>query len=149
MLVVPEVNVIATGDGLDAYVVKTSVPPTTPVAGAVQVITGVPLLMVNDCGTAVAGLQFASPVCLAVNVQVPTLSRFTLNGEAEPDTVQMVLSVGVNVTSRPELAVAGTDNGDDAIVVFAGSANVIVWLPLLMVIVSVACAAAFQLAFAA
>jgi hypothetical protein len=138
MLVVPEVNVIATGDGLDAYVVKTSVPPTTPVAGAVQVITGVPMLMSNDRATALAANQFASPVWVAVNVQVPGLRRFTLNGDVEPDTVHTVLSVGVNVTSRPELAVAGTDTGDDAIVVFAGSANVIVWSPLPTEIVSVA-----------
>jgi hypothetical protein len=72
MLAVPELNVIATGDGLVAYVVKTSVPPTVPVAGAAQVIDGVATPIVIVSVACAAAFQFAFAAWSARTVQTPT-----------------------------------------------------------------------------
>jgi hypothetical protein len=111
MPAVPELNVIATGDGLDAYVVKTSVPPTVPVAGAAQVITGVALTTVTLRVTWGAAFQFVSPTWLPFRVQVPAVRYDTEYPPADPLTVQtdgvaVVIATGRAVTASGETAVA-------------------------------------------
>src|SRR4051794_7628446 len=59
-------------------------------------------------------------------VHVPTATIVTV----EPDTVQTVVVVELNVTARPEEAVALTLNAGSPYVLPASAPNVIVWLAL-------------------
>ena len=75
-------------------------------AGAVEVklIVWLPLLIVKLCCTWVAAFQFASPGWLALMVQVPMVTKVTV----EPETVQTAVVADVKMTASAEEAVALT-----------------------------------------
>src|SRR5262245_36597659 len=70
-------------------------------------------LIENVCETSGAGLKSELPACEAVMVQVPDAVSVT----TDPFTTQLPLAV--NVTGRPDVAVADTANGGSPKVLFA------------------------------
>ena len=110
-----------------------------------KLIVWLPWLIVNDCWTWDAAFQLVLPAWLALMVQVPTVTKVTV----VPETVQMLVVADVKTTVRPEEAVALIASGLRSKVLVEIAANVIVWLPLLIVKLRATCEAAFQLVFPA
>ena len=79
------------------------------VFGVTDVTVGVRIETVNDWVTGVAQEYVALPGWLAVMKQVPVATSVTV----APETVQTGLVYDVNVTGRPELAVALSAGGEE------------------------------------
>src|SRR3954447_1139438 len=108
-----------------------------------------PLPTANACCTCGAALKLALPAWLASMTHVPTVRNDTVEPEIEHTDVA-VASI-VNVTGRPELAVAVTVYVGPATTAPAGAVdvNVIVWLPLTTGNDCCTCGAALKLALPA
>ncbi len=100
------------------------------------------------CSTAGAAFQFASPVCVASIVHVPVVRNVTVS-PAMPEVAQTLVVFDSKPTGSPEDAVASTVVVPSPKLLFAGLANVIVWLPFATVKLCSTAGAAFQLALPA
>jgi hypothetical protein len=98
--------------------------PKTCAASAAKLIVWVCAVTLNDCVTGAAALTLALPAWLAAIVQVPRLTKVTV----EPDTVHTEVVLELKVTGKPALLVADTENGAAPSGCPGSAAKLMVWV---------------------
>jgi hypothetical protein len=119
---VADAKLTAKPDDAVADTVNGGVPILRLGSGA-NVMVCASLVTWKPCVTGVAGAYLALPAWLACSVQRPTASSVTVF----PETVQTGVVPDANLTGRPDVAVAVTENGAVPNGWFGKDANVIVW----------------------